>query len=94
MRRAERRTPASANEIQVGGNHYKQFVGLEPWDAITHWGLGFLDGNAVKYLARWRHKGGLQDLEKAQHYIQKQIEVEKRRQQIITLLKQADKKRK
>lgn len=49
---------------------------MEPWDVIQHWGLGFLDGNVVKYVARWRTKNGLEDLKKARHYLDKQIEVE------------------
>lgn len=65
-----------ANSVQIGGDHYKNLRGMEPWDVILHWGLGFLDGNAVKYLARWRSKGGVTDLEKARHYITKLIEVE------------------
>lgn len=65
----------SANETQVGGAHYKRHK-HETWDVILDWGLGYLDGNAVKYLSRWRHKGGVQDLKKAAHYIQKLIEVE------------------
>jgi hypothetical protein len=65
----------SANETQVGGNHYKQFK-YETWDVILDWGLGYLDGNAVKYLSRWRHKGGVDDLRKAKHYIEKLIEQE------------------
>jgi hypothetical protein len=28
-------------------------------------GLGYLEGTAVKYVSRWRSKGGIQDLEKA-----------------------------
>ena len=48
----------------------------ETWDVILDWDLGYLDGNAVKYLSRWRLKGGVQDLKKAAHYIQKLIEVE------------------
>lgn len=64
-----------ANETQIGGGHYKQHM-HETWDVILDWGLGYLDGNAVKYLSRWRHKGGVQDLKKAAHYIQKLIEVE------------------
>ena len=69
--------PASprANDTQVAGNHYKQFQ-IEPWDAIVDWGLGYLDGNAVKYLSRWRHKNGIEDLKKARHYIDKLLEVE------------------
>jgi len=64
-----------ANDIQIAGSHYKQFTNYEPWDVITAWGLGYLDGTAVKYLARWRHKGGIEDLKKAAHFIQKKIEV-------------------
>jgi hypothetical protein len=64
-----------ANDTQVAGNHYKQFR-IEPWDAIVDWGLGYLDGNAVKYLSRWRHKNGLEDLKKARHYIDKLLETE------------------
>ena len=67
----------SANEVQVGGTHYKQFKGMEPWDVITGWGLGYLDGTALKYIARWKHKNGVQDLEKAIHFLQKAVEVEK-----------------
>lgn len=64
-----------ANDRQEGGNHYKKFKGFEPWDAITHFGLGYLDGNALKYICRWRRKGGVGDLKKAIHYLEKQIEV-------------------
>lgn len=63
-----------ANSKQIGGDHYK--TAIDPWDAIEAWGLGYFDGNAVKYLSRWRKKGGIQDLEKAAHYIQKLIEIE------------------
>lgn len=36
---------------------------------IEAWGLGFCDGNALKYLARWREKGGVTDLKKARWYL-------------------------
>lgn len=65
----------SANDVQIGGDHYKQFKGMEPWDVITGWNLGYLDGTALKYIARWKHKNGVQDLEKAVHFLQKAIEV-------------------
>ena len=64
-----------ANSRQIGGAHYKQFT-HETWDVILDWGLGYLDGNAVKYLSRWRHKNGVEDLKKARHYIDKLIETE------------------
>lgn len=68
---------SEANKIQHGGNHYKQFskVNLEPWDVINAWGLGYFDGNALKYIARWSHKNGVEDLKKAVHYLQKLIEI-------------------
>ena len=68
-------TMGSANESQVGGRHYRE-LSVQPWDVIQDWQLGFFDGNALKYLARWRKKGGVDDLKKARHYIEKLIEVE------------------
>jgi hypothetical protein len=65
----------NADDVQHGGTHYKKFK-YETWNVILDWELGYLDGNAVKYLSRWKHKGGVQDLRKAAHYIQKLIEVE------------------
>ena len=64
----------SANDKQIGGEHYK--MDIEPWDAIRAWDLGYFDGTAVKYLARWKKKNGVQDLNKAKHFIEKLIEVE------------------
>lgn len=66
----------SANDRQEGGDHYKRFEKMQPWDVIIAWGLGFLDGNVVKYVSRWRTKGGLDDLKKARHYLDKLIEEE------------------
>lgn len=65
---------SKVNQYQPGGTHYKQFGDLQPWDVIIYFGLGFLDGNAVKYLLRWRHKGGKLDLEKAKHYVAKLLD--------------------
>lgn len=69
---------SAANKRQVGGKHYKRFK-IQPWDAILDWKLDYLDGTAVKYLSRWREKGGIEDLQKAIHFIEKQIEVERAR---------------
>jgi len=65
----------TANDDQIGGDHYK-VCKYEPWDVIADWKLGYLDGNAVKYLSRWRRKNGVEDLLKARHYIDKLIELE------------------
>lgn len=67
---------AGANAVQIGGDHYKS-KGIQPWDFIVANNMGFLDGNVVKYVTRYRQKNGLQDLEKARHYLDKLIEVEK-----------------
>lgn len=72
----------AANDVQVGGQHYKQKV-IQPWDAIIAWGLGFLDGNVVKYIARYRVKGGIEDLKKARHYLDKLIEAEEEKKTVI-----------
>jgi hypothetical protein len=49
---------------------------MQPWDFIVSNGLGYLEGNVVKYVTRHRAKNGIQDLQKAQHYLAKLIEVE------------------
>ena len=63
----------TANEQQVGGGHYATKP-IQPWDFIVANNLGYLEGNIVKYISRWKDKGGLEDLKKAQHYLQKLIE--------------------
>jgi hypothetical protein len=55
-------------------NHYT-FGSIEVIDAITAWGLDFSAGNAVKYIARAKHKQNeLQDLKKARWYLNYMIE--------------------
>jgi hypothetical protein len=65
----------SALKTQVGGGHYKDFA-IQPVNFIHENGIGYCEGNAIKYLCRWRQKGGIQDLEKAKHYIDLLIEME------------------
>jgi hypothetical protein len=62
-------------DVQIGGGHYKE-KGIQPVQYIHANGLDFFEGNAIKYLTRWRTKGGLKDLEKAKHYIDLLIELE------------------
>ena len=64
----------NANDVQVAGTHYKDKA-IQPWDYIVANELGYLEGNIVKYVSRWKDKGGLDDLRKAQHYLAKLIEV-------------------
>ena len=60
----------SANAIQVGGDHYAKSE-FQPWDLIVRHNINFLEGCAIKYVMRWRRKNGLQDLEKARHFLMK-----------------------
>lgn len=66
---------ALADTKQVGGNHYTS-LDIQPWMVIENNNMGFFDGNALKYIMRYRAKGGVKDLEKARHYIEKLIEME------------------
>lgn len=68
----------SANDRQVGGNHYASSTGVQHWDWVTVNEMGYLEGNATKYVSRWRKKNGLQDLEKAIHYVDKLRETAER----------------
>jgi len=59
----------SANEKQIGGKHYKTTI--EPWDFVLANNIGFLEGNAIKYIARHKQKNGIEDIDKAIHYLEK-----------------------
>jgi len=65
----------SALDVQVGGAHYKDCV-IQPVEYIHANGLGFIEGNIVKYITRWKAKGGIADLEKVRHYADLLIELE------------------
>ena len=60
---------------QVGGNHYRKAI--QPWDIIEEWELNFWAGNVLKYLLRYPYKNGVEDLEKAKHYLEYLIKKEK-----------------
>lgn len=60
---------------QVGGNHYSKLK-IQPVDYILQNGIGFAEGSVIKYVTRWRDKGGVQDLQKAKHFLEILIEVE------------------
>jgi hypothetical protein len=60
------------NARQVGGVHYK--TKYEHWDFAVDVRLPYLEATATKYVVRWRKKNGVQDLQKADHYVEKIIE--------------------
>jgi hypothetical protein len=47
---------------------------IQPIVAIEAWGLNFRLGNVIKYVARHKHKNGLEDLKKALYYLDREIE--------------------
>ena len=65
----------SANNTQVAGSHYKGKP-VQPWDFIAANNIGYFEGNVIKYVSRWREKGGVEDLRKAKHYLEKLIELQ------------------
>lgn len=62
-------------EQQVGGDHYRQ-RSIQPWDIWQEYGMNAFEGAVLKYLLRWRDKGGVEDLKKARHTLDKLIEIE------------------
>lgn len=66
---------AGANSRQVGGSHYKAPGKVEHWDFVHQHNLDYFQGQITKYVMRWKEKNGVQDLEKAQHFLEKYIEL-------------------
>ena len=65
----------SALDRQVSGNHYKKMT-IQPLEYALENGLGICEHAVVKYVSRWRDKGGVDDLRKAIHYCEILIERE------------------
>lgn len=61
--------------------HPEHYAGgaFETWDYIEAHGLGFLEGNVIKYTTRFRRKEGITDLLKARQYLDKLIEIEQKK---------------
>ena len=63
-------------------SHYD--LNIQPVDYIIANGIPFCEGNAIKYISRWKYKNGLEDLKKARHYIDMLI-VEAEKQQSLAI---------
>ena len=66
----------NANARQVGGSHYRNKI--QHWDWVASNELDYFQGQITKYVARWKNKNGMEALEKAQHFLEKYIEIQKR----------------
>tara|TARA_R100001224_G_scaffold23047_4_gene12067 strand:- start:27 stop:275 length:249 start_codon:yes stop_codon:yes gene_type:complete len=63
---------AFPQDRQVGGSHYK-FFEIQPYEFIAKNELSFFQGCVVKYVCRYKHKNGIEDLEKIKHYCDLEI---------------------
>lgn len=69
----------SALTKQCGGDHYRAMA-IQPIEFIHANGIPFAEGCVIKYVARWRAKNGIADLEKARHFLDLLIELEKKQE--------------
>lgn len=62
-------------DVQVGGSHYKSLA-IQPSEYISKNNFGWFRGNAIKYVSRTKGDAAkqIEDLEKAKHYIDLEIE--------------------
>ena len=70
--------PDQTLKQQIGGTHYKSKA-IQPIEYVLANGLGFCEGNVVKYVTRWKDKNGIEDLLKAKHYLDFLIEHENKK---------------
>lgn len=61
-----------------GDRHYRARGGIEPVDFIESNDLDWHEASAISYIFRWRHKGGVVDLQKAIWILQRKIQLEKK----------------
>lgn len=64
-----RNSTSAAHQMQVGGNHYLKLA-IQPVEYAMANKLDTCQANIVKYVTRFREKNGIEDLRKAQHYIE------------------------
>ena len=64
-----------ARDQQVDGSHYTKLP-IQPFDYSMQNGLDPLQHTIIKYVTRFRDKGGIADLHKAAHCVQMLIEFE------------------
>jgi Protein of unknwon function (DUF3310) len=68
--------PASkASDVQVGGDHYRKYP-IQPVEFCIANDIGFLAGNVIKYVTRYKDKNGAEDIRKAIHYLKLILEFE------------------
>lgn len=76
-RSEEKQNPVNPLAVQVAGDHYKKLK-IQPIEFIHANGIPFAEGSVIKYVTRWRDKGGIKDLEKARHFLDLLIDLERK----------------
>lgn len=72
---------SEANKKQVAGDHYKTTI--QHWDYVIANDLDYFQAQITKYVTRYKKKNGLQDLYKAQHFLEKLIEIEENKNVVV-----------
>ena len=65
--------PSKDNDA-ISPQHYQQ-GNIQVLDFINDQKFTYLEGNIVKYISRYKTKNGLEDLEKAQYYLNELIKL-------------------
>lgn len=73
----ERMQNEEGPEEDVAHQHHYEALAIQPIDYITKNNLGYMEGNVVKYVSRYKLKGGKRDLLKAREYLNRLIEESK-----------------
>jgi len=60
-------------QTQVGGDHYRKLK-IQPIEFIHGNKISYMEGNVIKYVVRWRDKGGIEDLRKAIWYLERELD--------------------
>lgn len=67
-------------KVQVGGNHYKDMK-IQPVEFIHANDIPYIEGAVIKYVCRWRNKNGMDDLQKAAHFLELLMQLEKNKEE-------------
>jgi len=76
---------------QVGGNHYKDLA-IQPVEYIFKNNIGYFEGCVIKYVTRWKNKGGVQDLEKAKHFLELLIALQNQKEGLLSPVQEEQEK--
>jgi hypothetical protein len=71
-------------DVQVDGSHYKALK-IQPVEYIHANNIGYCEGSVIKYVSRWKDKGGISDLQKAKHFIDILIQLEEAKHAVSTI---------